>query len=250
VIDDLGAEVRLPRPTGRVVSLVPSLTEAIALTVPDVLVGATDWCVEPAGLSVTRVRGTKNPDVAAIRALEPDLVVANREENRRRDVERLRAGGTAVWVTRIDSVADALVSLGRLFGEAFQLDRAPAWLVAAREEWERPPAGPPLRVAVPVWRDPWSWVGSATYTDDVLARLGWVNVGRSLGERYPRAEPAVVLAERPDVILLPDEPYPFSRTDGPDALPGTRTVPVPGRALFWYGPAMVDARRVLESAAH
>ena len=94
VNDDLGHPVDLPHPPRRVVSLVPSLTEALAVTVPDRLVGATDWCTHPAGLDVPRVRGTKNPDRTAIAALAPDLVVANQEENRELDV-RAAAGGRA-----------------------------------------------------------------------------------------------------------------------------------------------------------
>ena len=106
MLDDLGAEVALDSSPRRVVSLVPSLTEAIAVTAPGVLVGATNWCTHPAGLEVARVRGTKNPDRAAIAALRPDLVVANQEENRRVDVERLRSAGIPVWVTRIDGIDD------------------------------------------------------------------------------------------------------------------------------------------------
>ena len=93
--DDLGAEVPLDGRVTRVVSLVPSLTEAIAASAPGRLVGATDWCTHPADLDVARVRGTKNPDLAAIRALAPDLVVANMEENRELDVRRLRDAGVA-----------------------------------------------------------------------------------------------------------------------------------------------------------
>ena len=88
-------------------SLVPSLTEALAVTVPDRLVGATDWCTHPADLDVPRVRGTKNPDHATIGRLRPDLVVANQEENRRIDVDRLRDAGIPVWVTQVESVDQA-----------------------------------------------------------------------------------------------------------------------------------------------
>src|SRR3954466_12761133 len=116
--DDLGAPVDLPRPPRRVVSLVPSLTEALAVTVPDRLVGATDWCTHPADLDVARVRGTKTPDRSAIAALGPDLVVANQEENRRLDVERLRAAGIPVWVTAITALHEALRSMRPLFVEA------------------------------------------------------------------------------------------------------------------------------------
>lgn len=81
------------------VSLVPSLTEAVATTRPELLVGATDWCTHPVDLDVTRVRGTKNPNRGTIASLEPDLVLANKEENRELDVRRLRDAGIAVWVT-------------------------------------------------------------------------------------------------------------------------------------------------------
>src|SRR5580704_10297324 len=95
--DELGHPLRSERPVRRVVSLVPSLTESVAVTRPDALAGATIWCTHPGDLDVPRVRGTKNPDLAAIAALKPDLVLANQEENRRVDVERLRAAGIPVW---------------------------------------------------------------------------------------------------------------------------------------------------------
>lgn len=233
---------------GRVVSLVPSLTEAIATTAPGALVGATDWCTHPSGLEVTRVRGTKNPDLARIRDLRPDLVVANQEENRRVDVERLRAAGVPVWVTRIDSVTEALTSMNRLFTEAFSAP-TPAWLTRAEKIWSAPPTGPRLRVVVPIWRDPWLVFGADTYGDDVISRLGWTNLGARIGTRYPHTTLDEILVQQPDVVLLPDEPYPFSATDGPEALEPLHCVPFPGRALSWYGPAMLEARGVLENLA-
>lgn len=250
LFDDVGAPVDLDGPPRRVVSLVPSLTEAIAETAPDTLVGATDWCAHPADLDVARVRGTKNPDLAAVRALEPDLVVANQEENRRLDVERLRESGVNVWVTRIDTVEEALTSLGRLFGEAFAPAEEPGWLAEARETWSRPgtPSADALRVAVPIWRDPWSWIGSQTYADDVLTRMGWVNVVAPLESRYPRLDVDTVLAQAPDVVLLPDEPYAFGPADGPEMFPSHRHTLISGRSLFWYGPSMARARRELEAA--
>src|SRR5438270_3140046 len=97
--DDTGQNVELPGEVTRVVSIVPSLTEAVAATAPGLLVGATDWCTHPADLDVPRVRGTKNPDVEAIIALHPDVVVANVEENRAPDLDALRAADVPVWVT-------------------------------------------------------------------------------------------------------------------------------------------------------
>ncbi|MDZ5663321.1 helical backbone metal receptor [Nocardioides sp. S-58] len=240
--DDLGADVPLGAPASRVVSLVPSLTEALAASAPDRLVGATEWCTHPADLDVARVRGTKNPDLAAVRALSPDLVVANMEENRELDVRRLREAGVAVWVTRIETVEDALASMSRLFAEALDL-ADPGWLVEARGLWSSP-APARLRVAVPIWRDPWMVVGSPTYTDDLLTRAGLVNVLAGRDGRYPPVTPADIDGAGADVVLLPDEPYVFTADDGPEAL-ATPTRLVSGRLLTWYGPAMVEAHAVL-----
>ena len=241
--DDLGADVPLSGPARRVVSLVPSLTEALAASAPERLVGATDWCTHPADLDVARVRGTKNPDLAAVRDLAPDLVVANQEENRELDVRRLREVGVAVWVTRIETVPEALASMRRLFAEPLGLPE-PGWLAEAGRLWGGPVPEPRARVAVPIWRDPWMVVGDATYTSDLLARAGLANAMATLEGRYPHVEVADVEAARPDVVLLPDEPYVFSEADGPEAfmLP-TRLVE--GRLVTWYGPAMVEAHAVL-----
>src|SRR5258708_4352000 len=130
--DDLGYPVRVDYPARRVVSLVPSLTESVAVTRPQALVGATDWCTHPADLDVTRVRGTKNPNLAAITGLSPDIVLANQEENRRIDVERLRAAGVPVWVTVIRTLEEAMASLRRMFGLALGWPE-PSWLTEAEQ---------------------------------------------------------------------------------------------------------------------
>lgn len=240
--DDLGTHVHLAGPPARIVSLVPSLTEALARTVPERLVGATDWCTHPANLDVARVRGTKNPDVERIVGLGPDLVVANEEENRAVDLDLLRAAGVAVWVTDIRTVGSALTSIGRLL-EALGVAEV-GWLVAARRAWADPAAVAPerLRAVVPIWRRPWMHVGRDTYAGDVLWRLGIDNVLADHPERYP----AIRLDELPehDLVVLPDEPYAFSATDGPEAFDRPCAL-VDGRALTWYGPAMVDAPSVL-----
>jgi len=246
VADDLGARVELPDRVQRVVSLVPSLTESVATTEPAALVAVTQWCTHPPDLDVERVRGTKNPDVRRIAALHPDVVLANQEENRRLDVERLRAAGVPVWVTAIESVPEALKSLRRMFVDALVWEE-PEWLAQSRAQWldELPSR---LRVAIPVWRDPWMVVGSRTFAGDLAARLGLVNVFADDPARYPRVEPAEIARRRPDVVLLPDEPYAFSAHDGPDAFPGLACALVDGRALTWYGPSLLTARGRIESA--
>jgi ABC-type Fe3+-hydroxamate transport system substrate-binding protein len=254
--DDLGYRVPVRHPVRRVVSLVPSLTESVALSRPEALVGATDWCTHPPGLRVRRVRGTKNPDRSAIAGLVPDLVLANQEENRRVDVERLRAAGIPVWVTVIRTLDEAFMSLRRMFREALGWPE-PAWLADAERAWSSPVPGPRLRAVIPVWRDPWMVVGPGTFTGDVAARLGLDNVydisandaavRDAAADRYPRVTLDDVAARRPDLIVLPDEPYQFSESDGPETFPARRVALVEGRSLTWYGPSLATARPLLLS---
>jgi ABC-type Fe3+-hydroxamate transport system substrate-binding protein len=242
--DDLGHPVELTRPIERVVSLVPSLTESIAAT--GMLVGATDWCTHPADLDVPTVRGTKNPDLAAIIALAPDLVLANKEENRELDVRRLRAAGIRVWVTDIETVPQAIASLGRIFSSALELD-LPDWLTEVARVWTHPVSSTGTRVVIPIWRDPWMVVGSRTFTGDLVARLGLTHVFADAahnprGERYPHVDLADLDRDDVDLVLLPDEPYVFTTDDGPEAFTRTPTRLVSGRLLTWYGPSLLEAR--------
>jgi ABC-type Fe3+-hydroxamate transport system substrate-binding protein len=242
--DDLGYPVGLARPARRVVSLVPSLTEAVAATRAEALVGATQWCTHPADLEVRRVRGTKNPDLGAVTGLRPDLVLANKEENRRLDVERLRAAGVPVWVTDIRTLDEAIASLRRMFSAALGWPEPP-WLAQAERAWRQPVAGPPVRAAIAIWRDPWMAVGSGTFAGDIAARLGLDNVYGTGRERYPRIDVDDVAERGTDLVVLPDEPYPFSPDDGPEMFPGRRVALVEGRSLTWYGPSLVTARDLL-----
>ena len=242
--DDLGAPISLPSDVGRVVSLVPSLTESIAATRPDALVAATIWCTQPPDLDVERVRGTKNPDVQRIIELRPDLVLANKEENRRTDVERLRAAGIPVWVTVTETVPGAIESLRRMFEDALGWEE-PEWLRQCRDLWAGEVLQPTRGVAIPIWRDPWMVVGRDTFTGDLAARLGLANVYAAAAERYPHVTLDEIAAREPDLVLLPDEPYRFTAEDGPEAFGSLRTALVSGRHLTWYGPSLLDARAVV-----
>jgi ABC-type Fe3+-hydroxamate transport system substrate-binding protein len=247
--DDLGHPVELTRPARRVVSLVPSLTESVAVTRPGAVAGATIWCTHPGDLDVPRVRGTKNPDLAAIVALEPDIVLANQEENRRVDVERLRAAGVTVWVTVIRTLDEAIASLRRMFTVALGWPEPP-WLADAETAWQVPAPAPRIRAAIPIWRDPWMVVGSATFTGDLAARLGLDNVYADHPERYPHVDLDDLKARGPELIVLPDEPYAFTAADGPEMFPRQRVALVEGRSLTWYGPSLVTARAQLIRSIH
>ncbi|MDQ2875533.1 MAG: helical backbone metal receptor [Actinomycetota bacterium] len=245
--DDTGRAVLVPRSVRRVVSLVPSLTEAVASCDPRLLVGATIWCAHPADLAVSRVGGTKNPDVAKIVALAPDVVLANEEESRPPDLDALRAAGLTVWVTRVRNLPEALTSLARMLTVACRLP-APAWLDTAAAAWGRLPqlsAGTARPAVIPIWRRPWMVLGRDTFAGDLLARLGLANVYVDADERYPRIGIDEIRGAGADLFVLPDEPYRFSASDGPEAFPGDRTALVSGRHLTWYGPSLAEAPAVL-----
>ncbi|MBD0712257.1 MULTISPECIES: helical backbone metal receptor [unclassified Streptomyces] len=231
----------------RVVSLVPSLTEAVAVTLPGALVGATDWCARPAGLDVARVGGTKNPDVPAVLALRPDLVLANEEENRAPDLDALRAAGTDVLVTEIRTLDQAFDELARTLA-ACGAPRRPRWLDEAEAAWAAVVPAGPYTAVVPVWRRPWMVLGRDTFAGDLLARLGVRNLYADHPERYPRLPLDELRAAGPDLVVLPDEPYRFTRDDGPEAFPGTPAALVDGRLLTWYGPSLTEAPRGLARA--
>ena len=239
--------VSYKRPAQRVVSLVPSITEALVSVRREAVVGATDWCTHPADLDETlehRVRGTKNPDLGAVRALKPDVVIANQEENRELDVRRLRESGVEVHVTRIETVPEAVETFERLFDDVLGWER-PAWLAEVRDRWCGPLPDVRATVAIPVWRDPWMVVGARTFTGDLARRLGWANAYADSADRYPKVEPAQVEARGVDLVLLPDEPYVFTAEDGPEAFPRTESRLVSGRLLTWYGPSLLEAASAL-----
>ncbi|MGY5130479.1 helical backbone metal receptor [Streptomyces nigrescens] len=236
---------RSPR---RVVSLVPSLTEAVAACAPELLAGVTDWCSHPAGLGVPRIGGTKNPDVGRIAALAPDLVIANEEENRPQDLAALRAAGLTVLVTEVRTLDQAWGELARVLVAGCGLPR-PAWLDAAETAWRELPVPAAERTAVvPVWRRPWMVLGRDTFAGDVLARLGVRNRYADHADRYPRIPLDELNSGAADLVVLPDEPYRFSAEDGPEAFPGLPAALVSGRFLTWYGPSLVQAPAVLAQA--
>jgi ABC-type Fe3+-hydroxamate transport system substrate-binding protein len=249
------------RPPERIVCLVPSLTESLfSLGLGGRVVGVTDYCVHPpaALAGMPRVGGTKTPDLDAIAALAPDLVIANREENRRRDVERLRAAGIPVWVTYPRTVREGarlLASMAALGASPEAVARVvePVQRAVAAAEEARGGGGP--RVFCPIWRRPWMAVGGDTYAHDLITLCGGVNVfGGSSQRRYPRVREEEILAAAPELILLPDEPYAFGPQDAADL----RAWPVPaarsgrihlidGTLVSWYGARISRAIATLRS---
>ena len=226
-----------PSATPRVVSLVPSATETLrALGVTPI--ACTRFCEQP---DLPTVGGTKDPEVAQISLLKPDLVVVNDEENRFDDVDRLRKLGLPVHEMSPRSVAEvgpAVAALAEAVGaevpEPFGRASWGAWL----EERRRLRTGEPRRTFVLVWRRPWMTLAGDTYGSSVLHLLGCFNVYTGQGLRYPMVELTEAAGRKPDLVLLPTEPYPFKDrhvAEVAEGIPETDVVIVDGQDLFWWG---------------
>lgn len=224
----------------RVVSLVPSATETlIALGVTPV--ACTRFCEQD---GIPTVGGTKDPHVDEIVALAPDLVVVNDEENRREDADALSAGGLTLHSMSprsVQEVGAAVVALAQRVGvqppSPFRNEEWATFLEGAQHVMRG-------RVVVLIWRRPWMTMRSDTYGASLLGLLGWENGPVDAADRYPEATLDQLDALGPDVVLLPDEPYPFSSRhvhEVQTGMPRARIVAVDGRDLFWWGTRTPEA---------
>jgi len=285
-VDALGRAVQIPHAPQRLVSLVPSITEVLfSFGRGQQVVGITDYCTEPAAVVATKTKigGTKNPDIAAILALRPDVVFAVAEENRRQDVERLAAAGVSVYVFAPRTVRDGIDLLWRVADlldcqpevtgqmQAIEQDYAETVAFVARQQR--------VRVFCPIWKDPYMTINEDTYVHDVLWVCGGDNIfahrqrrfplAADLGQqpettsersaerdrRYPRITLEEMAALRPEVVLLPDEPYVFSQADIADFTPfpevpavrDGRIFLIDGKMVSWYGPRIGHSLRTIRA---
>jgi ABC-type Fe3+-hydroxamate transport system substrate-binding protein len=277
--DDMKRPLIFGAPPKRVVSLVPSDTFSVAaLGCGDALVGRTDYCELPADTCarIPSVGGTKNPRVEAIIELSPDLVIANQEENTKKDLETLAQAGVKVFVAFPKRAADGIAHLARL-ARIFRVDTDPAvrdlirrGYTSIREAEAARSERAPLRTFCPIWMKPLMTIHGATFISDMLALAGAENVFADRARRYPLAAdignaapledvadrdtryPRVTLEEvttrAPELVLLPDEPHPFSEEDAEVfralAIPAASrnaVVRTGGKDLCWYGAQTVDA---------
>jgi ABC-type Fe3+-hydroxamate transport system substrate-binding protein len=277
----------LESPPKRVVSLVPSVTESLFdLAVGHTLVGRTDYCTRPADkvANIPTLGGTKNPDIAKIIALKPDLVIMNQEENRQEDATKLQDEGIAVWVTHPKTVQEAFNLLwGIMYGFDNTLMVPRVRLIEYTYDWLNPIAeekelANPVKVFVPIWLDPLMTINRETYVHDIVRVCGATNIfadrvrqyplsadlgasepypsddpriqGRDV--RYPRVTWEEVVALQPDVILLPSEPFEFTEAHLPlfqkldvPAAHHQRIHLVDGALLTWHGTRVAFAMNEL-----
>lgn len=247
--DQIDRRVSLPEwPPRRIISLVPSQTELLfSLGLEHVVVGITKFCVHPPAWFATkqRVGGTKTLNIQKIRALKPDLILGNKEENDRLQIEALM-GEFPVWMSDIVHLEDALCmiqAVGHLTDR-----RGPAVALAAdiRRQFQvfsESSRLEPLTAAYLIWRKPFMAVGQQTFIHDLLGRAGFFNVFGHL-QRYPEVDLAALAAARPQVILLSSEPYPFAEKHVQElagACPEAKILLVDGEIFSWYGSRLLFA---------
>jgi ABC-type Fe3+-hydroxamate transport system substrate-binding protein len=242
--DLLGRTFDFSTPPSRVVSLVPSLTETLFdLGAGDAVGGITDFCIFPEGLDLPRVGGTKNPHIDRIRELKPDLVYMNLEENLERHAKQIEefAPVFATEPKTVDDVADLINTLGAIHQCVDKAHERNALLANERGSVDA------FTFAVPIWKKPWMWCGGDTYVSNLVESIGGRNVVRDL-ERYPSLTLDDVLARKPDIVFLPDEPYLFTAADAAE-IEGTRVVgPFPGHLFTWHGTRTILGLRFLRTS--
>jgi ABC-type Fe3+-hydroxamate transport system substrate-binding protein len=226
---------------------VPSLTETLfAIGAGADVAGITDFCIFPEHLALPRVGGTKNPSVDAIRALEPDLVHMNLEENLERHARAIREFAP-VFVSEPKRVADVPILLRTLGDIHDRREKADEIAVDLEREMESARRNT-FTFACPIWKNPWMWCGGDTYVSDLVACAGGRNVLADF-TRYPSIAIDEVVALEPDVLFLPDEPYVFEEADAAELLTRFSNVigPFPGHLFTWHGVRTIEGLRWLRT---
>jgi len=228
-----------------IISLVPSLTELLFdLGLEENIIGRTRFCIHPKNKvsDVPIIGGTKNPHLDKIRDLAPDLIIANREENRQADVEELQED-FEVMVTEISTIDEALFTIHDIGWSCGVQNRAKQLIADIQQELKRVPEEYPMTAAYFIWRDPWMTVGNDTYIHSVMSHWNFHNIYDDQ-VRYPTTTLHELSLKKPEIILLSSEPYPFKEKhikEVGDACPSSNIVLVNGEWFSWYGSRMLSS---------
>lgn len=244
--DQLGREIILPDYPSRIISTVPSQTELLFhLGLGDHIIGITKFCTHPIEQvkSKTKIGGTKQLDIDLIKSLNPDLIIANKEENERTQLEQLMEL-FPTYVSNPDDLLSALQMIndvGKLTNRETLANRL-AENISNNFNLLPPLPANPLRVLYLIWRKPYMAAGKNTFIDDMLNRCGFVNAID--GQRYPEVTPEILKNSQADVVLLSSEPYPFSKkhiAEFAAILPNANIKLVDGEMFSWYGSRLLQS---------
>jgi ABC-type Fe3+-hydroxamate transport system substrate-binding protein len=246
----LGRSVIVPRNPQRIISLVPSQTELLFdLGLAERIAGITWFCIHPAEQvkDMPRIGGTKNLKLDKIRSLNPDLIIANKEENERSQIEGL-AKDFPVWVSDISTVDDAtemINRVGELTGTTHAAEQISDKIIDGFANFEKAPS---LRTFYLIWKDPYMTVGNDTFIHHILTRMGLQNV---CGDqtRYPKLSDEQIKAINPQLILLSSEPFPFTDkhiAELQNLVPSAKILLVDGEMFSWYGSRLIKSADYLK----
>lgn len=245
-LDQIGREIFLPKVPQRIVSLVPSQTELLFyLELGDRVVGVTKFCVHPmkARKTATIVGGTKTLHLDKIKALKPDLIIGNKEENTKSEIEALQAL-FPVWMSDIYNLQDNLQMIESL-GEILEVrDQAAQLIQQLKADFAEMAKFEGQKVAYFIWRDPWMVAANQTFIHHILEAIGLLNVFAD-HSRYPEVTLSDVANLQPDYVFLSSEPYPFKEKhiqELKDVLPGARIKLVNGELFSWYGSRLLHLK--------
>jgi len=244
--DQLNHIVQLSGPPRRIVSLVPSQTELLYdLGLGDRIAGVTKFCVHPRQTSFTKLRigGTKSVKMELVHQLQPDLIIANKEENEKDQVEELRRH-YPVWTSDINNLDDAyrmIAAIGDITGAAAEAAQVTETIRYGFAQLQ--PLHPPRRTAYLIWQKPFMTVGGDTFISDMLQRCGLTNVFAG-HTRYPEISAEDLQAAQCEVLLLSSEPFPFKKKhvkEWEQRLPGAKVLLADGEMFSWYGSRLLLA---------
>ncbi len=244
--DQIGQQIILTKSPTRIISLVPSQTELLCdLGLDAEVIGITKFCIHPTDWfkSKTRIGGTKNVNITKAQALQPDLIIANKEENTKADIEALQQF-CPVWVSDISNLSEALAMIASI-GELTEKSTAANAII--RQIQTQFDALLPTKQSIPVlyliWKNPYMAAGADTFIDDMLCRCGYYNVLKNV-TRYPEVDIAAFKNIPNLTVLLSSEPYPFKEKDIialHQILPNATIHLVDGELFSWYGSRLLQA---------
>lgn len=249
VIDKIGRSVTYSFPPKRIVSLCPGITDTLfGLDLEDEIVGRTRYCIHPKGKveNVQAVAGTKDIKLDAIKAVKPDLIIVEKEENTKEIVEELEQY-FPVYVAEVQTIDEAFQMIEDMGALTDRIQPASQLVTTIREQFKTIPNIEGKRVAYVIWRKPYMVVGKDTYIQSMLEQMGFINPFIQVEGRYPAVTVEEFQQKELDCLLLASEPFPYKEKHIPEFenfLPNTEIILVDGE-MFWYGPRMLEAARYL-----